>query len=74
MIEERTTTWPQTLRMLRRERVLTQSQAARRAGVAVTSWKTWEQGKHLPHEYSAGRIAKAFDVAPESLPRPAREN
>ncbi len=53
--------------VLRRERGLSQSEVARRAGVARTSIVFTENGRTLPRPSTLRRIAWALDVSMEEL-------
>jgi transcriptional regulator with XRE-family HTH domain len=56
-----------TLARLREAAGLTQTQLAQKAGVAIDSFRRWEQDRHLPRVDLAYRLAEALGVGIEEL-------
>ncbi len=52
--------WPDMLRALRAALDLHQDEAARRADVAVGTWRNWEQGRRRPSKFVAAFLETAF--------------
>jgi transcriptional regulator with XRE-family HTH domain len=59
------------LREVRLQRLVTQTQLAERAGVAVSTISALEQGNHTAALATIHRLAEALGVDPAELTRPA---
>jgi DNA-binding XRE family transcriptional regulator len=54
------TAWERKLRRLRADLGLTQAEAAERAGVALRTWISWENGQRTPGRLTQRLLAQAF--------------
>jgi transcriptional regulator with XRE-family HTH domain len=61
----------QEIRRLRKDRRLSQTELAERAGVALMTISRIERGEHDPHIRTLGRIARALGVSAFDLLRSA---
>lgn len=52
-----------TLKVIRAQHNLTQSEAGNRVGVSGDVWHNWEHGKTYPNILQIQRIEKEFDVS-----------
>jgi transcriptional regulator with XRE-family HTH domain len=62
------------LRRLRKKHHYTQSEAAARCGISLTTYCQWETGRATPQPEALPRIAAALDTSPDTLINLPRQN
>ncbi len=58
---------PARLLQLRKERALSQEEAAHLMGVTVRAWQRWERGESVPYQRNLARVHEVFGVPVEDF-------